>query len=402
MLKNSHQLSMTTDDRTAAFTTDYPSTTVSDLLEDDNDSWLNYLPATVTTLKTVTLLSTSAICAGLAWLGGSMLFYILLSRYFSPEAAHHSRSLYFDYTKADAVATAHFLPDIQYNRAMLSAAAASQARFLSSRQRFDVWLELATPEAHGQEGDEVFQVIGELLSADGRVAGTSSRPCLVRQGYWLSRTFKFWLTAPFAIVGLWDERREVRIPLFSNYREQATTPFVVFKATLQPRAGGGRLPQLYEAKVHVRLRLGIISRLLIMTKPGSMVTWILVAASLISLFGGGLGSVALFLLWFVTRGASSISSARSHLGTAGIREEKADVDKELSDDDDPASPEDVQGMVDDFIDDDFGQKRNYRGKGDGSSGRSTVANDESNQHDDDARKQYYASYSQHTGPKKLS
>lgn len=33
---------------------------------------------------------------------------------------------------------------------------------------------------------------------------------------------------------------------------------------LQPRAGGGRLPQLYEAKVHVRLRLGIISRLLIM------------------------------------------------------------------------------------------------------------------------------------------
>lgn len=37
-------------------------------------------------------------------------------------------------------------------------AAASQARFLSSRQRFDVWLELATPEAHGQEGDEVFQV----------------------------------------------------------------------------------------------------------------------------------------------------------------------------------------------------------------------------------------------------
>ena len=90
-------------------------------LQDDNDSWLNYLPATVTTLKTVTLLSTSAVCAGLAWLGGSMLFYILLSRYFSPEAAHHSRSLYFDYTKADAVATAHFLPDIQYNRAMLSA-----------------------------------------------------------------------------------------------------------------------------------------------------------------------------------------------------------------------------------------------------------------------------------------
>ncbi len=31
---------------------------------------------------------------------------------------------------------------------------------------------------------------------------------------------------------------------------------------LQARAGGGRLPQLYEAKVHLRLRLGIVSRLL--------------------------------------------------------------------------------------------------------------------------------------------
>ena len=31
---------------------------------------------------------------------------------------------------------------------------------------------------------------------------------------------------------------------------------------VQARAGGGRLPQLYEAKVHLRLRLGIVSRLL--------------------------------------------------------------------------------------------------------------------------------------------
>lgn len=37
-------------------------------------------------------------------------------------------------------------------------AVAAKARFLSSKQRFDVWLELATPEAHGQQGDEVFQV----------------------------------------------------------------------------------------------------------------------------------------------------------------------------------------------------------------------------------------------------
>ena len=30
---------------------------------------------------------------------------------------------------------------------------------------------------------------------------------------------------------------------------------------MQARAGGGRLPQLYEAKVHLRLRLGMLARL---------------------------------------------------------------------------------------------------------------------------------------------
>jgi len=83
----------------------------------DNDGWLNYLPSALTTLRTVTLLSTSFLCAAVACLGGTLLFYILLSRIFSPAAAHHERSLYFDYTKADAIATAHFLPESQYNRA---------------------------------------------------------------------------------------------------------------------------------------------------------------------------------------------------------------------------------------------------------------------------------------------
>ena len=31
---------------------------------------------------------------------------------------------------------------------------------------------------------------------------------------------------------------------------------------LQARAGGGRLPQLYEATVHLQLQLGFVSRLL--------------------------------------------------------------------------------------------------------------------------------------------
>lgn len=378
---------------------EYASTTVSDLLEADNDGWLNYLPSALTTLRTVTLLSTSLLCAAVAWLGGTLLFYILLSRFFSPAAAHHERSLYFDYTKADAIATAHFLPESQYNRAYNSEAAASQTRFLSSRQRFDVWLELATPEAHGQEGDEVFQVVGRLLTADGSVAGESSRPVLVKQRYWLSRTIRLLLNAPFVILGLWDERREVQVPLFSSYQEQPDKPFVMFQAILQARAGGGRLPQLYEAKVHLRLRLGIVSRLLFLTRPGNWVTWILIAAALLSVFGGIAGSIAFVLLWFFTRGA--VSNAARPTGNYGLPEDEPDLNGDVSDDDNPASPKSIREGVLDFEDAAIGQENVIRRK---TGGVSSTVNDESQPLWSDAQKPHSSgSYSQlYAGPKKLS
>lgn len=38
---------------------------------------------------------------------------------------------------------------------------------------------------------------------------------------------------------------------------------------LQPRAGVGRLPQLYEATVHLQLRMGLLSRLLSLVRSAS-------------------------------------------------------------------------------------------------------------------------------------
>ena len=43
----------------------------------------------------------------------------------------------------------------------------------------NVWLELVTPESHGTSNSDVFQVAAELVAADGRVAASASRPCLV-------------------------------------------------------------------------------------------------------------------------------------------------------------------------------------------------------------------------------
>lgn len=60
------------------------------------------------------------------------------------------------------------------------------------------------------------------------------------------------------------------------------------------------------------------------------------------MFGGGAGSVTLFALWFITRGASSSPEARRPLGNYGIPEDKADMTGDISEDE-SLTPEDIQG-----------------------------------------------------------
>ena len=64
------------------------------------------------------------------------------------------------------------------------------------------------------------------------------------------------------------------------------------------------------------------------TRLGSWVTWTLVAVALLSLFGGGIGSVALFFLWSVTKdgGGSGMAHQPSDNG------HEADMNGALSED----------------------------------------------------------------------
>lgn len=62
---------------------------------------------------------------------------------------------------------------------VLLQASAANARFLQPGQTMNVWMELVTPETHGSSNTDVFQVAAELVAADGRVAASASRPCLV-------------------------------------------------------------------------------------------------------------------------------------------------------------------------------------------------------------------------------
>lgn len=139
---------------------------------------------------------------------------------------------------------------------------------------------------------------------------------------------------------------------------------------LQARAGGGRLPQLYEAKVHLQLRLGLFSRLLslvhaslaihamiqpqrfvpivvnlLQTRPGNWIAWSLIGLSLFCIVGGSLGCTSLLTLWFLTRGSSDSSTHRQPVGNFGLAEDGTDINEdtpELSEDE-SASAQDIQG-----------------------------------------------------------
>ena len=52
-----------------------------------------------------------------ALFGGFGLFSLLITRSFSPAIVYYEKPLYFDYTQADAIAVAHFLPTATYKKA---------------------------------------------------------------------------------------------------------------------------------------------------------------------------------------------------------------------------------------------------------------------------------------------
>ena len=80
---------------------------------------------------------------------------------------------------------------------------------------------------------------------------------------------------------------------------------------------------------------------MLQTRPGNWVTWILIAAALLSMFGGIAGSIAFVLLWFFTRGA--VSNAARPTGNYGLPEDEPDLNGDVSDDDNPASPKSIRG-----------------------------------------------------------
>lgn len=61
-------------------------------------------------MKAAVLLGSTLICASIAASGFFFLTFLLLTRTLTPAAASYRKELFFDFTKADAVASAAFCP----------------------------------------------------------------------------------------------------------------------------------------------------------------------------------------------------------------------------------------------------------------------------------------------------
>ncbi|BDA48048.1 probable seipin [Coccomyxa sp. Obi] len=247
-------------------------------------------------MKAAVLLGTTLVCAGISASGFAVLLFLLLTRSLAPPNAYFEKELFFDYTKPAAVASTNFCK----SPAPMKASAAN-ARFLQPGQSMSVWLALVTPETHGTSNADVFQVAAELVTADGRVAASASRPCLVTYRSPVVRYIRMLARLPLVLVGWYEEKQLLKVPLFKGYKEKAGEPFCVFRVALMARANGGELPGIYSAYVHIDLKLGLVGRALYKIRPGTVATYVLGIVGLAAFCGGGLASLLLLAMWSISR-----------------------------------------------------------------------------------------------------
>ena len=212
--------------------------------------------------------------ATVAAFGLALLAYLLLTRAFTPPHSLYARALLLDYAAADIVGEAAFLPLAQVAAGVIPAdlppgtrcAASAGAwhlwrcppargpcvpwrahasarspaprprhRVLQPGQVADVWVELRVPRTLPSGGGMV-QLVAELTSADGKLAGRASKPVLMRSaagGAWST------LTAPARWAGLCADSSLLVVPLLSGYREATAPPALIFRLYIKVRRGSG-------------------------------------------------------------------------------------------------------------------------------------------------------------------
>jgi len=249
----------------------------------------------------------------LALSGWGLVIALFLARSLAPAAVELGRDLWVDYTLSPAVGVVSFLPEsaaplpasfvalspfsssssskdpmmTEQGMSPTDAAEAKAARPFPSGRRLDIWLSLEAPLDDGfssssyspsaaaaamvSPSSDLFQVRAELLSPQGKVLASASRPAMLPRRSRAARFLRSLLLAPLVVAGLatGDEVAALRLPLFSGYRESADAPLVAVRVALQGRgARPAPPPALRSLTAHVRQRLPLISALLYKVRPG--------------------------------------------------------------------------------------------------------------------------------------
>ena len=282
------------------------------------------IASTVRTARSAALLLGSAAGGAACLAGWALLLALLAARALAPPADVVTRDLWVDYTASPASGVASFLPDPA--AAALVAAAAQEGptkgnaattlpRAFPAGRRLDVWLAMEAPDVDARGGGggaagDVFQVRAELLAPDGRVLAAASRPALLPPRSRAARALRSAALAPLVVLGLADELRTLRVPLFSGYRDRPDAPFVALRVALagrvpagtSPAAGPGPPPALAAVRGVVSHRLGLARRLLYYVRPGDALAWPLFALAAAAIAGGGAAAALCGLGWALTAG----------------------------------------------------------------------------------------------------
>eukprot|EP00898_Chlorokybus_atmophyticus_P007023 jgi/Chlat1/7321/Chrsp58S06937 len=173
------------------------------------------------------------------------------------------KPLIFDYREAAPSAVATFLPPKYLENNQIKPGTPPTVRFLPAGQLLDVSVALNVPETPENRQLGLFQVTAQLLTADGQVLVSGSRPCLLR---FRSGPIHYLRTMLFALpmaFGYFEEQEHFELKLLSRYKEKADKPFVKLQVKLEHRAGSCLSPPIVSsASTAVERRLTGLSYLM--------------------------------------------------------------------------------------------------------------------------------------------
>jgi hypothetical protein len=253
---------------------------------------LRIVPGSLVTVRSALLVLTAVMAATVAAGGMSVLGYLLATHAFTPRQLQYSIPLAPEIVNESIVADAIVLPLTSGSiRQEAVQQPASAARLLPPGMYIDLYIDLEIPyyRSLDQRGvrSDVAHVTTELRSTNGRLADRAVQTVLLRRSGSMLRTLK----SPLRWMGFVEDTQIIPLKVFANYKEQADRPFTALHVAI--KSLNHLAPEILNVRSRVRLRLGLIRRLLFYIKPNVLLALVLGSCAVAAAVAGSFVSVAI-------------------------------------------------------------------------------------------------------------